>query len=98
MGKIVHRPAKLDKKLTRELKSLADPTEDPYDTVIGKTMCTHDFYEGKFLYRRFLVIRFFFLNKIFMSFNFREIVYTYFPIYLMIKCCVYLCYPSWFCF
>lgn len=35
------------RKLARELKSLADPSIDPYDTVIGKTMCTYDFYEGK---------------------------------------------------
>lgn len=47
LGKIINRPAKLDKKLGRELKALAVPTEDPYDTVIGKTMCTHDFYEGQ---------------------------------------------------
>lgn len=47
LGKLVQRPAKLDKKLARELKQLADPTFDPYDTVIGKTMCTYDFYEGK---------------------------------------------------
>lgn len=47
LGKLVQRPAKLDRKLARELKSLADPTQDPYDTVIGKTMCTHDFYEGQ---------------------------------------------------
>lgn len=46
LGKLVNRPAKLDKKLARELKSLSDPTIDPYDTVIGKTMCTYDFYEG----------------------------------------------------
>lgn len=45
LGKLVQRPAKLDKKLAQELKSLAD-TEDPYDTVIGKTMCADDFYEG----------------------------------------------------
>lgn len=37
----------MDKKLARELKGLADPTEDPYDTVSGKTMCTYDFYEGQ---------------------------------------------------
>lgn len=30
----------------REFKSLADP-EDPYDTIIGKTMCCNDFYEGQ---------------------------------------------------
>lgn len=47
LGKLVQRPAKLDKRLARELKSLADPTLEPYDTVIGKTMCTNDFYEGK---------------------------------------------------
>lgn len=45
LGKLVQRPAKLDKKLSQELKSLADP-DDPYDTVIGKTMCADDFYEG----------------------------------------------------
>lgn len=47
LGKVIHRPAKLDKKLARELKGLADPTQDPYDTVSGKTMCTYDFYEGQ---------------------------------------------------
>ena len=47
LGKIVHRPAKLDKKLARELKALADPTQDAYETVSGKTMCTYDFYEGQ---------------------------------------------------
>lgn len=47
LGKLVNRPAKLDRKLARELKALSDPTQDPYDTVIGKTMCTHDFYEGQ---------------------------------------------------
>lgn len=45
LGKNIQRPAKLDKRLARELKGLGDP-EDPYDTVIGKTMCTYDFYEG----------------------------------------------------
>ncbi|XP_031633001.1 uridine phosphorylase 1-like isoform X1 [Contarinia nasturtii] len=47
LGKLVQRPAKLDKKLARELKSLCDPANDPYDTVIGKTMCANDFYEGQ---------------------------------------------------
>lgn len=47
MGKIIHRPAKLNLKLARELKNLADPTQDPYETVTGKTMCTYDFYEGQ---------------------------------------------------
>lgn len=46
LGKIVHRPAILDKRLVRELKSLASQ-DDPYDTIVGKTMCTSDFYEGQ---------------------------------------------------
>ncbi|XP_044259337.1 uridine phosphorylase 1-like isoform X1 [Tribolium madens] len=46
LGKPVRRPAKLDKRLVRELKALSDP-EDPYDTVIGTTMCANDFYEGQ---------------------------------------------------
>lgn len=46
LGKLVQRPSKLDKKLAHELKSLSDPDIDPFDTVIGKTMCADDFYEG----------------------------------------------------
>lgn len=46
LGKLVRRPAKLDRKLVRELKALAEP-EDPYETVVGTTMCAIDFYEGK---------------------------------------------------
>lgn len=46
LGKNVRRPAKLDRRLVREIKACADP-EDPYDTVTGKTMCTSDFYEGQ---------------------------------------------------
>ena len=45
LGKIVKRPALLNKKLIRELKALASP-EDPYSIVTGKTMCANDFYEG----------------------------------------------------
>lgn len=46
LGKVVQRPCKFDKKLTRELKALADP-EDPYETTLGTTMCADDFYEGQ---------------------------------------------------
>ncbi|XP_063230249.1 uridine phosphorylase 1 isoform X2 [Bacillus rossius redtenbacheri] len=46
LGKMVRRPAQLDKRLVRELKALADPN-DPYDIVTGRTMCTSDFYEGQ---------------------------------------------------
>lgn len=45
LGKIVKRPALLNKKLIRELKALAS-AEDPYSIISGKTMCTNDFYEG----------------------------------------------------
>lgn len=44
LGKLTRRPAKLDRQLARDLKALAH-RDDPYDTVIGKTMCTNDFYE-----------------------------------------------------
>lgn len=46
LGKIVQRPAILDKRLVRELKALAHP-DDPYETVTGTTMCADDFYEGQ---------------------------------------------------
>lgn len=46
LGKLVYRPAILDKRLVRELKGLASQ-DDPYDTIVGKTMCTADFYEGQ---------------------------------------------------
>ncbi|XP_014240518.1 uridine phosphorylase 1 isoform X2 [Cimex lectularius] len=46
LGKVIQRPAILDKKLVRELKALHS-NEDPYDVMIGKTLCTTDFYEGQ---------------------------------------------------
>ncbi|XP_077295403.1 uridine phosphorylase 1 isoform X2 [Arctopsyche grandis] len=46
LGKSVKRPSKLDRRLVKELKALSD-SDDPYDTVSGKTMCTYDFYEGQ---------------------------------------------------
>lgn len=58
LGKLIQRPTKLDKKLARELKGLADPANDPYDTVVGKTMCANDFYEG---INKKLFLRIFFL-------------------------------------
>lgn len=42
----MRRPAKFDRQLARDLKALAH-RDDPYDTVIGKTMCSNDFYEGQ---------------------------------------------------
>lgn len=46
LGKTIHRPAILDQDLVQELKGLARP-EDGFETISGKTMCTHDFYEGQ---------------------------------------------------
>lgn len=51
LGKPVRRPSKLDKRLVRELKALADP-EDPYDTITGTTMCANDFYEGTNVFKK----------------------------------------------
>lgn len=65
LGKTVKRSSVLDKKLQWELKSLAEP-DDPYPTVIGKTVCTSDFYEG-INYKSY---------KILLIFNFYHIRYT----------------------
>jgi len=46
LGKLVQRPAKLDENLADELKSLATQ-DDPFETHVGRTMCTYDFYEGQ---------------------------------------------------
>ena len=45
MGQIKEHPSRLSKELTEELLSLASK-DDGYKTLIGKTMCTNDFYEG----------------------------------------------------
>ncbi|XP_017868919.1 PREDICTED: uridine phosphorylase 1-like isoform X1 [Drosophila arizonae] len=41
------RPALLDQALAKELIALSNPCEDGYDTVLGKTLCANDFYEGQ---------------------------------------------------
>ncbi|KAJ8683253.1 hypothetical protein QAD02_019045 [Eretmocerus hayati] len=46
LGKKVQRPSKLNSQLVRELKALTH-SDDPYDVIQGKTMCTSDFYEGQ---------------------------------------------------
>ena len=45
LGKMVKRSAQLDGDLARELQALSTQ-DDPYETHVGKTMCTYDFYEG----------------------------------------------------
>ncbi|XP_076309026.1 uridine phosphorylase 1-like [Tachypleus tridentatus] len=47
LGKTIQRPAILDPHLAHELKSVADEKLTKYKTVLGKTMCTYDFYEGQ---------------------------------------------------
>ncbi|XP_076328845.1 uridine phosphorylase 2-like [Tachypleus tridentatus] len=47
LGKIVQRPAILDLELARELKTVAEEKLSNYNTVLGKTMCSYDFYEGQ---------------------------------------------------
>ena len=54
------RKTKCDQKLVEELfsvgKNLAKTESHNYDVVIGKTMCAHDFYEGKHPAKRVLLI------------------------------------------
>ncbi|KAK6970194.1 uridine phosphorylase 1 [Biomphalaria glabrata] len=47
LGMILQHPSKLDQDVARDLVSLANSEEDGYVTIIGKTMCTLDFYEGQ---------------------------------------------------
>ena len=46
LGKLIKRPAIMDVSLAQELKSLSSE-DDPFETHVGRTMCTYDFYEGK---------------------------------------------------
>lgn len=46
LGNVVPRPTKLDANLAQELKAVASPS-DGFQTVIGKTYCADDFYEGE---------------------------------------------------
>jgi len=52
LGKLVNRPAKLDKELALELQSLTSE-DDAFETHVGRTMCTYDFYEGTQLFTQF---------------------------------------------
>ncbi|XP_045207548.1 uridine phosphorylase 2-like [Mercenaria mercenaria] len=46
LGMILQHPAFLDKNLCEELLEIANE-DKAYKSVIGKTMCTYDFYEGQ---------------------------------------------------
>ncbi|XP_067891390.1 uridine phosphorylase 2-like [Heterodontus francisci] len=46
LGKVITRSTELDKELAQELLNYGSEITD-YPTIIGNTMCTHDFYEGQ---------------------------------------------------
>lgn len=48
LGKVVARPAVLHSQLANDILH-CKKKEDPFKIVIGTTMCTLDFYEGKLL-------------------------------------------------
>ena len=45
LGKSVNRPARLDQGLADELLKIQNDAS--FETVLGTTMCTDDFYEGQ---------------------------------------------------
>lgn len=45
LGKVITRSTELDEEVASELLQYASELES-FPTVIGNTMCTHDFYEG----------------------------------------------------
>ncbi|XP_013784026.1 uridine phosphorylase 1-like [Limulus polyphemus] len=47
LGKTIKRPAVLDKELAEELMDVGKEQLPDYNIVMGKTMCTYDFYEGQ---------------------------------------------------
>lgn len=46
LGMMLQHPAFLDRELCKELLEIAKQ-DSSYKTIIGKTMCTYDFYEGQ---------------------------------------------------
>jgi len=46
LGKLVQRPATLDKSLIDDLMSSYRPDQDDFDVISATTMCALDFYEG----------------------------------------------------
>jgi len=46
-GISVQHASQLDEGLADEIKMCHDPDKDNFDTVIGRTLCAHDFYEGQ---------------------------------------------------
>ncbi|XP_004081772.1 uridine phosphorylase 2 [Oryzias latipes] len=46
LGKVITRSTELDEEVASELLQYASELQS-FPTVIGKTMCTHDFYEGQ---------------------------------------------------
>ncbi|KAH8390329.1 uridine phosphorylase 1 [Drosophila serrata] len=46
-GAIERYDSTLDENLAIDIKLCHDPCKDRYETIIGKTLCAHDFYEGQ---------------------------------------------------
>ena len=61
LGKTITRPAILDQELAESL--LATQTDNTFNTSLGTTMCTDDFYEGRdsiTIHNNFVVVEIFF--------------------------------------
>ena len=46
LGKAIERPVVVDVELARDLQACAEAS-DHFSTILGKTLCADDFYEGK---------------------------------------------------
>jgi len=54
LGKVIIRSTELDKDVAQELLQYSSELPD-IPTVIGNTMCTHDFYEGTAMFLYFVL-------------------------------------------
>ena len=54
MGQVKEHPSRLSAELAQDLIDLSSQEKDGYKTMIGKTMCTNDFYEGILILQIFL--------------------------------------------
>ncbi|XP_017053998.1 uridine phosphorylase 1 [Drosophila ficusphila] len=46
-GNSILHSSQLDEGLAEDIKMCHDPCKDKYETIIGRTLCAHDFYEGQ---------------------------------------------------
>ena len=50
LGEVVSRKAEVDQKLAQDLVQIG--RDLPFNVVSGKTVCTNDFYEGRYHIKR----------------------------------------------